>query len=157
MPAETTLWTITGTLGAAFFTSVLAQYLFAPWLEARKEVHLEQYREQRDFSKRLGSVAISGLDPSFELLREVVRASLYPGFYDGARSKDLRLFAGCMTWARGQADGPMTDDFDSTVYDTFVRAAALADPMTPPWSRPWLRFRLKQRVKRSMKTAAHLK
>lgn len=83
MPAETTLWTIAATLGAAFFTSVLAQYLFAPWLEARKEVHLEQYREQRQFSKRLGGVALAGLDPSFELLRQVVDASRYPGFYDG--------------------------------------------------------------------------
>lgn len=62
-----------------------------------------------------------------------------------------------MTWARGQADVPMIENFDSAVYDTFNQAAALADPMTAPWSRPWLRFRLKQRVKRSLKTAAHLK
>lgn len=147
MPADTTLWTIAATLGAAFFTSVLAQYLFAPWLEARKEVHMEQYREQRAFAERLSAMAAASLAADGELMENAISVMRDPGAYAGARTRDLRAFILCVTMA-GTHGGIFGADPELLLHDTLQIAAQLADPMTVPWRRPWLRLRLTRRLKR---------
>lgn len=49
--------TVTGTLVAAGFTSVISQYFFAPWLEVRKDILIEEAHKRAAVANRLRSVS----------------------------------------------------------------------------------------------------
>lgn len=60
-----TVITVLGTLAAAFFTTVISQYFFAPWLEVRKQILMEHARgrlsvadEAREFVNVLGKLQL---------------------------------------------------------------------------------------------------
>lgn len=155
MPADTTLWTIAATLGAAFFTSVLAQYLFAPWLEARKEGLITRYKEQTDFARRLRALAIGSLYQEDEQYAKAASRMRHPSAYVGSRSKDVMLITECI-WFAGSRPRHVSGNPSTTaelLHDMLTLAASIAEPFRSPWLRPWRRFRLKRRIRKAKKLA----
>ncbi|MDQ1621667.1 MAG: hypothetical protein QOH19_85 [Actinomycetota bacterium] len=148
MPPEATLWTIAATLGAAFFTSVLAQYLFAPWLEARKEGLVAQYKEQTDFARRLNSLALGSLYQGDEEFAKATSRMRHPSAYVGARGKDALLFTECVWMASSRLSASEARDEKAVafIHDTLTLAASIAQPFRSPWLRPWRRYWLRQRI-----------
>ena len=162
--------TIVVAMLSAFVSSVVLQYWFGPWLEARKVRLLEARKAEAELADNLRALLSAEwvyqslpMDTDNEQNLETAR-SVAQRFY---RKNDLLTVAGRMRLRSGQLLaiskvwdllGKFFDRFvpgDSGMEELFAavrQTAGAVDPATSPWMRAWYWWRVRRLLRGPLKT-----
>jgi len=151
---EQTLWTSGTAIVVAFFTTVIAQYVFAPTLEARKQRILERSKVSSEIADELRAMNSCLLEERHQ--RHIRIADLFsepkhaPSFHQMVTSFDVKAtlnHAGLRTdyetliiQTISAADifcyeVPIRSDEFEPIEKLFQHTINALDPVNPPWVR----------------------
>lgn len=159
--------TVVTSIITAFVSTIVLQYLFAPWLEARKARKLKQAEAAADFTDKLHELAVliwevhnfhlgSGLS---ELWSKVQDLGILDAYQKLVLSKGNQRVAPYVIIIQQMLFATYSHVEDAKYLNSAVQVvrfvATAIDPATAPWSRTAARYRARRIYK--MKVGPNLK